>query len=95
MGPSVLPARYCIVKVAPVGCEELGSYRRPPVAEHEVDEHDLDAIHWETRFRKTKSTEEDVSYKIRRACIDLQGEVLLGRSHLHWDSVRSANQCVE
>lgn len=89
-----MPERYCTVKVAFVSCEELGSYRCPSAAEHEADEHDLDAIHWETRFRKTKSTEENMSHKVRRACINLQGEILLRRPHLHWDGVRSANQWV-
>lgn len=71
MGPLTVPERYCIVKVAPDGCEELGSYKRPLVAAHEDDEHDLDAIHLETRFRKSVSAEEDMAHEIRRACVDL------------------------
>lgn len=56
MGPLTVPERYCIVNATPDGCEELGSYRCPLVAEHEADEHDLDAIHWETGFKKSVST---------------------------------------
>ena len=62
--------------MAPADCEELGSYRRPLVAEHEADEHDVDAIHWEIGSGSV-STEEDMSHEIRRACINLQGEVLM------------------
>lgn len=89
MGPLTVPERYCIVYVSPVDCEELGSYRRSLVAEHEADEHDLDAIHWERRFKKSAIREKNMSHKVRRACVDLQGEVLLRGSDLHWDGVRA------
>ena len=95
MGPLTVPERYCIVKMAPADCDELGSYRRPLVAAHEADEHDVDAIHWKTRVRKGVNTEENTSHEIGRACINLQGEVLLRKPHLYWYSVRSANQWVE
>jgi hypothetical protein len=45
MGPPTVPERYVIVKGTFAGCEELGSYRRPFVAEHGAVEHDCDAIH--------------------------------------------------
>jgi hypothetical protein len=35
-----------MVKLALVGIEEVGSYRRPFVDEHEAVEHDFDAIHY-------------------------------------------------
>lgn len=46
MEPETVPWRYWIVNCSPVGVEEeLGSYNRPFVDEHDEVEHDFDATH--------------------------------------------------